>query len=58
MKRPHLYDPGFKYTPAASTDIARTFARIRREMKQTEATKPPATNVKALPKKAKETRRA
>lgn len=31
------YDPAFKYTPAASTDIAKTFARLRREAKQREA---------------------
>lgn len=27
---------GFKYTPAASTDVARTFARVRRELKTAE----------------------
>lgn len=26
----------FKYTPAASTDVARTFARVRRELKAAE----------------------
>lgn len=29
--------PGFKYTPAAATDIARTFARLRRAAKEAEA---------------------
>lgn len=28
-----ILDPKFKYTPAASTDIRKTFARVRREMK-------------------------
>jgi hypothetical protein len=27
-----LLDPKFKYTPAAATDIRKTFARARREM--------------------------
>lgn len=26
-------DPNWKYVPAAATDVARTFARIRRELK-------------------------
>lgn len=35
MKR--LTDPSFKYTPAGSTDIAKTFARIRRQLKERQA---------------------
>jgi hypothetical protein len=31
-----LLDPAFRYTPASSTDVARTFARLRREQKQRE----------------------
>ena len=31
--RPNILDPNFKYTPSAKTDINRTFARIRRELK-------------------------
>lgn len=27
-----LLDPRFKYVPAASTDIRKTFERVRREM--------------------------
>ena len=27
-------DPKWKYVPAAATDVAKTFARIRREMKE------------------------
>lgn len=28
-----ILDPSFKYTNAASTDLRKTFARVRREMK-------------------------
>ena len=34
---PNILDPKFKYVPAAQTDIAQTFKRIRRE--QAEAKK-------------------
>ncbi len=27
-------DPAFKYTPASHTDIRKTFARIRRQLKE------------------------
>ena len=29
-----ILDPSFHYTPAASTDLRKTFARIRREMRK------------------------
>ncbi len=29
-----LLDPNFRYTPAAATDIRKTFARVRREMRK------------------------
>ena len=29
-----ILDPTFNYTPAASTDLRKTFARVRREMKR------------------------
>lgn len=29
-----LFDPSFKYVKAVETDIRKTFARVRREMKQ------------------------
>ena len=40
-----LTDPKFKYVPAAKTDLRKTFARIRRELKEqqrvaTQATPP------------------
>jgi len=33
MKQPtkRIFDPSFKYTMAAATDIRKTFARVRRE---------------------------
>jgi hypothetical protein len=41
MKPPRsLLDPRFRYVSAASTDLRKTFARIRREQKQQ-----PAPNV-------------
>ena len=33
MNKPNILDPNFKYTPSSKTDITRTFARIRRELK-------------------------
>lgn len=33
-----LTDPDFKYTPAAETDLRKTFARVRRELKAAEVT--------------------
>lgn len=45
-----ILSPGFKYAPAAGTDVAKTFARIRRQLKQAER---PAANVAVLkPRKA------
>ena len=29
-----ILDPTFQYVPSASTDLRKTFARVRREMKQ------------------------
>lgn len=29
-----ILDPTFKYTPAAETDLRRTFARVRRELRK------------------------
>jgi hypothetical protein len=46
-----LLDPAFKYKRAAETDIAATFARVRRQLKA-EAEAAAVTNVKPLrPKK-------
>lgn len=38
MKR-GLLDPKFRYVPASRTNVAATFARIRREMKEAEDAK-------------------
>ena len=44
-----ILDPSFRYTPSTATDVRKTFARIRREMrKQAEAGRLPGeapTNV-------------
>ena len=32
-----ILDPTFNYTPSASTDLRKTFARVRREMRKTRA---------------------
>lgn len=37
MKPTRLLDPRFKYIPAAETNIAKTFARIKREQAKTTA---------------------
>lgn len=29
-----ILDPAFKYTPAAKTDVRKTFRRVRREMRE------------------------
>jgi hypothetical protein len=31
-----ILDPSFRYTPSSSTDLRRTFARVRREMRRQE----------------------
>ena len=34
MNKPlSILDPSFKYTPSSKTDISRTFARIKREIR-------------------------
>ena len=33
-----LLDPSFKYVPSVSTDIRRTFARVRRQQSQKRST--------------------
>jgi hypothetical protein len=47
---------GFRYIPAASTDIAQTFARVRRQLEQ--EAPPPPQNVRALPQRKLATRPA
>jgi len=36
----HLTNPEFKYIPSAKTDITRTFARIRKELKNQDSKEP------------------
>jgi hypothetical protein len=42
-----LTDPRFVYTPAANTDLRKTFERVRAEMKK------PVENVRPIQRKAK-----
>ncbi len=35
-----ILDPTFRYVPSASTDVRRTFARIRREMQKSGMSSP------------------
>lgn len=44
--RKRLLDRTFKYTKASETDVAKTFARIKRQQKEAEAAQP--ANVKAI----------
>jgi single-stranded DNA-binding protein len=46
-----ITDPSFKYTPAAETNVALTFARVRRELKKQQQPQP--TNVTPLKAKPK-----
>lgn len=38
--RPNILDPNFKYTPSSKTDITKTFAKIRKELKNKESKEP------------------
>ena len=33
MTKPNILDPRFKYTPSSKTDITKTFARVKREIR-------------------------
>lgn len=49
-----LLDPRFKYVPAAKTNVAKTFARIRREMaEKAQADADAMKNVKPIRKEKK-----
>jgi hypothetical protein len=32
-----IFDPNFKYTPSSKTDISKTFAKIRKELKNSDS---------------------
>jgi hypothetical protein len=34
-----ILDPSFRYTPSVQTDVRKTFARIRRELREREQSK-------------------
>lgn len=50
--RTGLMDPNFRYVKAAETNIAKTFARIKRQLKEQEAARAaaPAPNVRPIKK--------
>ena len=45
MKR--ITDKDFRYTSAAATDLAKTFARVRREMAEQQKRSAPVVQIKA-----------
>ena len=44
-----ILDPSFRYVPSASTDLRKTFSRIRREMQRGDA-QSARTNASAAPR--------
>lgn len=45
--RKRLLDPAFRYVKASETDVSKTWARVRRQLKEAEAVKQ-AANVKPI----------
>ena len=45
-----ILDPTFRYVPSSATDLRKTFARVRREMRQTEAARDVPVDVVAFPR--------
>ena len=50
--RKRLLEKTFKYVRASDTDVARTFARIRRQQKEAQAAAAQAANVKPIKRSA------
>jgi hypothetical protein len=42
-----ILDPTFRYTPSVQTDVRKTFARIRRELRAQEAKAGPEAEIRA-----------
>lgn len=51
-----ILDPTFQYIPAANTDLRKTFARLRREMRKAEGADQPAEPRKVVPINPKQQR--
>lgn len=49
MKPKSILDPTFHYVPAMQTDLRKTFARVRREMKKQDV-KEPAAKLRVIKK--------
>lgn len=50
-KPPSLLDPGFRYVPSSATDIRKTFARIRKQMKADAEAQAQQANVRTIGKR-------
>lgn len=48
MKPKSILDPSFRYVPSTSTDIRKTFARVRRQQRQAQADPPSPAPVRAV----------
>ena len=45
-----ILDPSFRYVPSSATDLRKTFARVRREMRKTETPRDVPMDVVAFPR--------
>ena len=45
-----ILDPSFRYTKSVETDLRKTFARVRREMRRQQTQQQPAANEAAMRK--------
>jgi len=45
-----ILDPSFRYVPSSATDLRKTFARVRREMRKTTPTREAPVDVVAFPR--------
>ncbi len=50
MKRKSLLDPSFRYTPSFATNVTKTFAKARREIREAQASVSQASGAELKPK--------